>query len=240
MVDTKEDLLNLNPTDFINSIIPEDEIIRWFDLLDAAWVHSGNPKDPHAKLTSGWCSNGFFDCLRVLKYVNLSEILAYQLYLRMRDRVDYRIDKTKWTIGSPMAAITFAHDVARAAGIPINQFVEKDPADPKGKRMIWKRMAIPEGDNVLQIEELITTSYTTNEIERAVREGNPHPVTFVPYIGAIVHRPPKMVRKYGDREVVALIEKEVWAVPPEECTLCKQGSKRLRPKTNWKELTGKS
>lgn len=239
MVGTKNDLLSLRLSDVLSKLISEDEIINWFDLLDAAWVHSGDPKDPHAELTSGWCSNGFFDCLRVLKYVNLSEILAYQLYLRIYNQVGYRPGKVQWTIGSPMAAITFAHDVARVAEIPINQFVEKDPADPKGKRMLWKRMAIPEGDNVLQIEELITTSHTTNEVERAIKEGNPYPVTFVPYIGAIVHRPPKMVKKYGDREVIALIEKEIYAVPPEECPLCKKGSKRLRPKTNWKELTGK-
>ncbi|GAF76555.1 unnamed protein product, partial [marine sediment metagenome] len=40
--------------------------------------------------------------------------------------------------------------------------------------------------------------------------------------------------------VVALIEKAIWAVDPSECPLCKQGSKPLRPKTNWKKLTGKA
>jgi orotate phosphoribosyltransferase len=240
MVNTKEELLNLSVNDIGNVRIWEDEILKWFDLLDAAWVHSGDPKDPHAELTSGYCSNGFFDCLRVLKYVNLSEILARELAERLKNAMGpFELRKVKWVIGSPMAAITFAHDVAKFAGIPINMFVEKDPADPKGKRMLWKRMAIPEEEPVLQIEELITTSHTTNEVERAIRDGNPNPVNFVPFIGVLVHRPPKMVDEYGGRKVVALIEKEVWAVPPEECPLCKQGSKRLRPKTNWKELTGK-
>ena len=60
-----KELLHLNPRD-IDVIIPQDEILTWFDLLDAAWIHNGDPKNPHAELTSGWCSNGFFDCLRVL------------------------------------------------------------------------------------------------------------------------------------------------------------------------------
>ncbi|MEW5907664.1 MAG: hypothetical protein AB1643_00560 [Patescibacteria group bacterium] len=161
----------------------------------------------------------------------IRKIIAYS-------KIDTRVD---WVIGSPMAGITFAHDVARAISAPINMCVEKDPTDPKGKKMIWKRMAIPEGDSVLQIEELTTTAHTLNEVERAIREGNPNPVNFLPYVGILVHRPPKLpIDYYGKRLIVALIEKEIWAVPPEECALCKQGSKRLRPKTHWKELTGKN
>ncbi|MFH1863592.1 MAG: hypothetical protein ABIJ85_01590 [bacterium] len=236
---TLKELMLIKPEDFKKEVILIDEILSWFSLLDASWIHSGDPKDPHAELTSGWCSNGFFDCLRVLKYINLSDILADQLGKKIRKIIDYT--KVDWVIGSPMAGITFAHDVARAIDAPINMCVEKDPADPKGKRMMWKRMAIPEGDWVLQIEELTTTAHTLNEVERAIREGNPNPVNFLPYVGILVHRPPKLpVDYYDQRIVVALIEKEIWAVPPEECPLCKQGSKRLRPKTNWKELTGKN
>lgn len=234
-----KELLLLRASDFKRKIVPVNEILEWFSLLDAYWSHSGDPKDPHAELTSGWCSNGFFDCLRVLKYLNLSDILADQLGKKIRSVIGSQ--KVDWVIGSPMAGITFAHDLARAIGAPINMCVEKDPSDPKRKRMIWERMAIPEGDCVLQIEELTTTAKTLNEVERAVREGNPDLVNFIPYIGILVHRPPQLpVDYYSQRRVVALIEKEIWAVPPEECPLCKQGSKRLRPKTHWKELTGKN
>lgn len=235
---TLGELLLLRASDFKGEIIPVNEILEWFSLLDAYWSHSGDPKDPHAELTSGWCSNGFFDCLRVLKYLNLSDILADQLGKKIRNVIGSQ--KVDWVIGSPMAGITFAHDVARAINAPINMCVEKDPADPKGKRMMWKRMAIPEKDHVLQIEELTTTAKTLNEVERAIRDGNPNPVNFLPYVGILVHRPPKLpVDNYDNRFTIALIEKEVWAVPP-ECPLCKQGSNRLRPKTHWKELTGKN
>ena len=231
------ELVGLKPGYFRDRDISIGEILSWFDACDAYWMHSGDASDPHAELTSGMCSNGFFDCLRVLKYVNLSEILANQLARKIRTAIsDQKVD---WVIASPMAGITFGHDVARALGAPIFMFTEKDP-DQKGK-MLWKRMAIPEGETVLQIEELTTTSKTLNAVQEAVDAGNPNPVNWLPYVGIFVHRPPKLpIDQYGDRKVVPLIEKAIWAVDPNECQLCKDGSVRYRPKTHWRELTGKA
>lgn len=241
---TLRELLLLKPSDFKGEVIPIDEILQWFSLLDAYWLHSGDPKDSHAELTSGYCSNGFFDCLRVLKYINLSDILAEQHAKKIRNMIGQQ--HIEWLIGSPTAGITYAHDLARALGVPINMCVEKDKSDPTGKRMVWNRMLIPEEAPTFQTEELTTTAKTMNEVERAVREGNKDgdiivPVDFINYVGILVHRPPKLpVPYYGKRQAIALIEKEIWAVPPEECPLCKHGSKPLRPKTNWKKLTGKA
>ena len=230
-------LSELDPVAFRNIDVGLKPILEWFDICDAIWVHNGDPAKPHAELTSGKCSNAFFDCLRVLKFVNLSEILANQLARKIRSVIgDTRVD---WVIGSPMAGITFAHDVARVIGAPISAFVEKDLSDPD--KMLWKRLAIPEGKNVLQIEELITTSKTTNAVQAAINESNPNPVNWLPVIGVLVHRPPKLpVSEYGGRQVIPVIEREVWAVSPEDCPLCKAGSVRYRPKTHWRELTGKA
>jgi len=228
-------LRQLNPRDF-KCVRPEDLFLAWFKICDAVWLHDGNPKRPHAELTSGKCSNGFFDCMRVLRYPNLCEILALQLAKKLREA---GVEKPEWVIGSPYAAITFSFAVAKAFGA-IHAFVEKDPSDPKGKRFIWRRMTIPTGASVLQIEELITTSGTFREVHRAVDEGNAEPVNWLPIVGTLVHRPPELPIDYGDKRVVALIEKGVWAVEPKVCPLCKAGSQRLRPKAHWKELTGRT
>ncbi|MBL7142457.1 MAG: hypothetical protein ISS83_02290 [Candidatus Pacebacteria bacterium] len=232
----------MEKTDIIRQIDPKkmvaafpDEILYWFDLCDAAWIHDGDPKKPHAELTSGMCSNGFFDCMRVLKYPNLAEILAKQLAKELKNQ---GISTPDWVIGSAYATITFSYEVAKAFGA-VHGFVEKDPVDLKGKNMLWARMKIPAGAKVLQIEELITTSGTMTEVRRAVEEGNGEPVNFLPIVGALVHRPPKLPADYGDRKVIAVIEKEIWAVYPKDCPLCKAGSQRYRPKTHWLELTGK-
>jgi len=231
----------ISPSEYEDKILTSKEILSWFDICDAAWVHDGNPAKPHAELTSGMCSNGFFDCVRVLCHPNLSEILARQLVKRLL-RVDLK--HVDYVIGSAYAAKTFSYEVARALrefyGFSVlHGFLEKDPTDPKGKKMLWARMKIPAGADVLQVEELMTTSGTMMEVRRAVQEGNGEPVNFLSLVGALVHRPPKLPVDYGDRRVIALIEKEIWAVDPKDCPLCLAGSVRYRPKTHWAELTGK-
>ena len=163
--------------------------------------------------------------------------MAIQLVQKLRESGITR-DKVDWVIGSAYAAITFSYEVADAL-MAIHGYTEKDPSDPKGKRMAWRRMTIPAGANILQIEELVTTSGTFQEVRRAVEEGNTEPVNFLPEVGVLIHRPPKLPADYGDRRIVALVEKEVWAVEP-PCSLCEAGSPRYRPKSHWRELTGKA
>jgi orotate phosphoribosyltransferase len=229
----------INPRDYDKVVIPEEQIFFWFGECDAVWVHDENPKSPHAELTSGFCSNAFFDCMRALCHPNMNEIFAIQLVKKLRK---LGINNVDWVIGSDHAAATFSYEIAKAFGA-CHDFVEKDPTDTKGKRMLWKRLTIPEGSVVFDAEELITTSKTFKEVRRAVVEGNSETVKFLPIVGAIIHRPPELPARYEidgtEIKIVSLVEKEVWAVDPNECPLCEAGSKRYRPKTHWSELTGK-
>ncbi len=233
-IGTKLELLDLDPEDVFFEDLSEEEIVSWFELCNAVWIHNGNPAAPHAELSSGLCSNGFFESQAVLENPNLSEILAHQLIMKLREA---GILKADWVISSAYAAITFGYEVARQMGATYG-FVEKDCSDPKGKKMLWRRRTIPAGSIVLQVEELITTSNTFQEVRRAVNEGNSETVTFLPEVGTLIHRPPKLPADYGNIKVIALVEKEVWSVNPEECSLCKAGSKKYKPKTHWGELTG--
>lgn len=167
--------------------------------------------------------------------MSLLEIFADQTALRIRQRIGNR--KIDWVIGSPMAGINLAYLVARALSVPKCFFVEKDPASP-GK-MLWNRMIIPPDETVLNVEELITTSKTLFTVREAVNEGNPFLVDWLPFVGVFVHRLPEMKTEYDGIEVIPVIERIIWAGPKEECDLCRQGSKRYKPKTHWKELTGK-
>lgn len=215
--------------------ISDSFVIEVMKKCDAIWMHNGDVERAHAELTSGKCSNGFFNCLKALKYVNLNEIFAYHLAAKIREEIgDLPVD---WVIGSPMAGITYSYAVARHLGAGIQMFCEKDPEE-KG-RMLWRREVIPEGDRVLQIEELITTSHTLNAVKEAVERDNPYPVSWLPVIGVLVHRPGKLpVSHYGRRKVISVFEREIWAVDP-PCKLCESGSARYRPKTHWKELMDK-
>ncbi|MFA5155433.1 MAG: hypothetical protein WC453_03275 [Patescibacteria group bacterium] len=229
-------LISLKPDDFNNRDVSMEEILEWFQICRAYWQHSGDPNDPHVMLTSGKHSNGFFDCLRVLQYLNLSDILANQLARKIR--VACGGVKADYVIGSPMAGITFAHDVARALGATCNMFTEKD-----GDAMTFNRIAIPPNSLVLQVEELITTRKTTNAVQNGIDSDNPDAVVWLPVIGSLVYRPAKFndSSEQGGRTIISLIAKEIWSVKPEECPLCASGSKIIsKPKKNWAALTGKN
>ncbi len=213
----------------------ERYVLDIFEQYDAVWLHDGKLTNPHAELTSGMCSDGYFDVPRILKYPNLCGILAVELVKRLRKS---GVKKVDWVIGSPYAAITFSYEIAKLLRA-IHGFAEKDPQDPKKKQMLWRRVTIPKGATILQIEELITTSGTFREVRRAIQEGNSETVNFLPIVGTIIHRPPKLPVDYQNVKVVALVEKEIWAINPEDCPLCRAGSKRYRPKTNWNKLTKK-
>lgn len=233
----KIDLLRIDPREHDAQILWPEEALSWFKTENAYWAYEGepSPEKAHAELTSGLCSDGFFDCLLVLRYPNIAEIFGRQLASRLHH---IGIEKVDWVVSSSYAAITFGHEVAKALEA-IFMLVEKDPDDPKGKKMVWRRMTIPAGANVLQVEELITTSGTFKEIRRAVEEGNSEPVTFIPTVGALVHRPAKLPIEYDGRRVVAVIEKVIRNFDPKDCPYCAVGSPRYRPKMHWKELTSK-
>jgi len=238
----KINLSKLDPShySFSNIVVPPETIISWLKNENAYWHYQGDrsPEKPHAELSSGLCSNGFFDCQRILCYPNVAEILAFQLAWEIKVCMrEERIDKIDFVVAPAYAAIPFGHEVAKALGARF-VFTEKDPSDPKGKKMLWQRMAIPAGANVLQVDELITTASTIKEVRRAIQDGNPELVTFVPFVGTIVYRPESLKAK-SEYEIVSLIRQEVQNFEPSECPYCKAGSPRVRPKKNWDKLTGK-
>lgn len=237
------DLRKIDPKEYITVDLGQDIILGWLHDAEAGWMHNGDPKMPHAELASGMCSNGFFFCRKLLKYPNINEILAFQLAKKLAaalfvshvGAVTGRLVDA--VVGSPYSALTFSYMVAHIFcvqhGIP-----EKDQSDPKGKKMTWKE-EFPAGTRILRVEELVTTMGTTDEVTRAIQQINPYPVTFLPVIGVLVHRPPTLPIYYWNKRIVALVEREIWAVPPEQCELCKAGSPRVKPKANWARLVGK-
>lgn len=230
------ELLRVSPDEYQSSGDGPDEaiILGWLDLAGAYWGWEGPPssKKPHAELTSGLCSNGYIDCPRLLSHPKITEILGRELGRRIRETVGGNVD---WVVSSAYAAITIGHEAAKFLEARFAN-VEKDPSDPRQKRMLWRRLTIPAGARVLQVEELITTWGTTEEVRRAVQEGNSEPVEFLSEIGTFVFRP-QVLPLPGERPI-ALLEREIWAVEQSDCPLCQAGSPRVSPKTHWEELVG--
>ena len=218
-------------------MLSEQDILSVYEEANAIWFfnYKGDQQAPHALLTSGLHSDGYVNSTPVLCMPEVAEILARQLVEKFQSR-NQTTGKIAWVIGSPYAAITFSYEVARLLGAK-HGFCEKDPQD--AKKMIWNRFVIPGGSLVLQCEELITTFGTTMEVRRAITEGNPEVVHFLPDVVTSVYRPVKLGGG-GIIDVTALVARQVQSWEAESCPLCICGSEVLHPKKNWAKLTGKA
>lgn len=224
-----------------------DKILHIFSVCEAGWVHSGNPEDPHAELTSGLCSTGFFDTLRVLRYTPLCDALANALASKLIMAIHEERPGAGWAsrpplrtlcVGSDHAGAAFSHAVATHLGC-MHDFTEKRDDVVEGKkikRQVWERFPIEADQEILQVEELMTTAGTFEAVRAGLRASNPD-VRFMPIAGVLVHR--SDVWHIEDTHIVALAHYDIQTWKPEDCPLCAAGSKRVRPKQHWAELTGK-
>lgn len=230
------DLLKIDPQ--IHQILTVKQLLDWFDVVDAHWQYNGepDPEKPHAELASGLCSNGYFDVPRLLRYPRVAEMIGWQLGRDLSMKLGLKlIPKPDWVVSSAYSAIVLGHEVAKYLGaIFLN--TEKDPKDDK--KQLWRRQIIPAGANVIQIEELITTTQTLEAVRTAVMEGNSERVNFLDIVGVCVWRPGKLLQPEG-KEIISLIATEIQNFDPKVCPYCAVGSKRYKPKTHWAELTGK-
>lgn len=213
----------------LRSYLDPDAFDHVFKECDALWQHSGNPKAPHAELTSGKHSDGFVNVLAVLKYSTLCEIMAAQI----ADRVIDYFTGTRlpdWVIGSDHAGAVLAFEVARQLGVK-SDFTEKG----EGKSQNWKRFEILPGETVLQVEELVTTSLTLSEVRKGILKGNPSPVEFFPFVITLVNRSP--MNEFDGVPLLSVRDYSINTWEPADCPLCQLGSKAIKPKANWAELT---
>lgn len=126
-------LLIHRPMAYDGQILSASEILsQFFEPADAFWMHDGNPKNPHAELTSGMCSNAFFDCMWVLCYPNICEIFARQLVSQLRSELTANGPAIDWVVSSSSAAITFGHELAKAFCAQFG-FTEKTRLMPRDK-----------------------------------------------------------------------------------------------------------
>ncbi len=230
-------LRHLSYRDMDERHITPDEATHILKLCDAVWIHSGNPKDPHAELTSGKHSNGFVNVMNALVYPNVCQLFAHQLVgqLTRAYLVNYRQPPNiNWVIGSDHAGAALSHDVGRFLNTKTDFTTKEQVAG--SKRQFWNRHTIETGAIVLQVEELVTTAGTLEAVRQGIREGTPHEnFVFAPYALTLVDR--SNVTKIEMSPILNIVHYDIQTWDPEDCPLCKAGSLAIKPKQNWAELT---
>ena len=166
----------------------------------------------HFKLSSGRHSEKYLQCALVLQHPKIAEKLALALAAKLAGT------KIELVVGPALGGVTFAYEVARALGVR-GIFTERDE-----NRMALRRgFSIASGENVLIVEDVVTTGLSTKEVMDVVKAHGGR----VAAIASIIDRS-DVTPDYGVRfEPLAKIKIETYK--PEECPLCKAGSPAVKP-----------
>jgi orotate phosphoribosyltransferase len=204
--------------------------VQEYRTKNALWIHDGNPKRPHALLTSGKHSNGFFNSRLVIPdEVLLRDAAADLLEILVQSGGNI------WEVGGvvgPQTGATklaeFTHDeiVAQTRG---NCFwaspAKNETAGEKSMVFIAEELELFPGRHVLLCEDVLTTGGSVDMAASAI--ANAGGVT-LPFILVLVNRS-GLIEVSGKR-IIALIDRSMPMWTPEECPLCPQGSEAIRPK----------
>jgi len=183
----------------------EKEILQIFQ--DAGALLKG-----HFLLSSGSHSSQYLQCARVLEDPEKSRKLSEGL------AENFRKDKINAVIGPAMGGIVLAYELARALGAHA-LFAEREA----GKMTLKRGFTLSSQDNVLVAEDVVTTGGSVKEVIELVKAQGARVVS----VCALVDRSQGAI-DFGVK-CVSLLKLEIKNYAPEDCPLCKQGLKLVKP-----------
>jgi orotate phosphoribosyltransferase len=166
----------------------------------------------HFQLTSGLHSPRYLQCARVLQHPEHAEWAGQTLAAHFADH------EINAVVAPAIGGIIVAHEVARALGVRA-LFTERE----SGTMTLRRGFQIAPGEKTLVVEDVVTTGGSTREtIDAVTRAGGT-----VVGAGSLVDRSGGGVDVGAPR--IALLTLDVPAYEPDECPLCKQGTKAVKP-----------
>jgi orotate phosphoribosyltransferase len=192
-------------------VTPQQE--RVLDLFEQTGAYLRG----HFRLTSGLHSSGYLQSALVLQYPKHAELLGTKLAEALSD----------WTKKSPIGAVIspalggliVGHEVARTLGVRFI-FTERD-ADRK--MSLRRGFSIAPGENVIVIEDVITTGGSTREVIEVVTAMGGIAVA----AGSIIDRSGGTAELGIPRVALETLSVPVWE--PEWCPLCHKGEPVTKP-----------
>ncbi|MCE9643666.1 hypothetical protein K8Q93_00215 [Candidatus Parcubacteria bacterium] len=211
--------------------------IAQYQQMNALWMHDGNPKRPHALLTSGQHSGGFFNSSLVMEDPVVLDHAAIELVTSLA-KAGLVLSEVDRVVGPAMGAITLAHDVCRHISYMTGRhclcaYAEKI-GEGKDKEMRFNRTVIRPDEKILLVEDVVTTGSSLALVAEAVTVKGGE---VLPFDAALVNR--SGLKMNGERTIVSLIDRHLPSWLPEDCPLCTQGSVAIPPKKpveNWVRL----
>lgn len=166
----------------------------------------------HFLLSSGLHSGRYLQCARVLENPKISERLCQALAKNFKD------DTINTVIAPAIGGIILAYELARALGATA-LFAERE----SGRMCLRRGFSLSPQDTVLVAEDVITTGGSVKEIIELVKaEG-----AKISAVCALADRSQGEI-DFGVR-CVSLLKLKIKNFSPEDCPLCKQGIKLVKP-----------
>ena len=179
------------------------------------FVRRGAVLEGHFLLTSGLHSPRYVQCARVLMDPPLATRLGAELGAALKPLLGGA--PVGAVVAPALGGILVAHEVARALGCRA-LFTERQD----GGMTLRRGFALKAGEQVVVVEDAITTGGSTREVMDAVRAKGARVVA----VGCLIDRSTGLDLGVPHRSLIRL---EVPAWKAEACPLCAAGSKPEKP-----------
>jgi orotate phosphoribosyltransferase len=186
-------------------MLSKDELLTIFKSTNALF-------DGHFKLSSGLHSPNYFQCAKVLQYPTHLERFCNEIASHFKSTA---IDLV---ISPAMGGIVVGTEVGRQLGVR-TIFAERTD----GAMSIRRGFEIQAGENVLVIEDVVTTGGSVVEVMDVVKSYGGH----VAGVGFIVDRSNGKVKLAENQ--FSLLQLDVTAYQPDHCPLCQVGVPIVKP-----------
>jgi len=182
----------------------QDDVLKLFDKYGALLIG-------HFKLSSGLHSEKYLQCALVLQYPDIAGRLSKELAGKFSGKIDV-------VVGPALGGVTLAYEVARALGIR-GLFTERHD----GKMVLRRGFSIAKGENVLVVEDVVTTGGSTREVIEVVKSLGGK----VAGVGSIIDRSESAPAFGVPFHALAKIRVETFNEG--ECPLCKKNIPITKP-----------
>lgn len=166
----------------------------------------------HFLLTSGRHSDKYMQCAKLFQYADVSELICKQLAEQFAEK------KIDLVVGPAIGGIIMAYEMGRQLGVK-NIFAERE----NGQMTFRRGFEVPEGANVLVVEDVVTTGGSVKEVIALLKEHGANVVG----VGSVVDRSAGKM-DFGV-EFKAVLSMEVVSYEPENCPICKSGLPLVKP-----------
>jgi len=166
----------------------------------------------HFVLTSGRHSDTYMQCAKLFVYPDKAEQICAALCNKLKEiNIDY-------VVSPAVGGIIMGYQVAKLLNKP-NLFFERQD----GKMTLRRGFELPQGSNVLVVEDVVTTGGSVKEV-----------ITQVESMGGKVAAVASIVDRSGGnvnfgKKFVSLLSMEIISYSEQDCPLCKQGLQAYKP-----------